>query len=87
MGTHGMEFASRAYLTCADVFDAVGESELARAAVEEGYHELIQRADKISNADWRTSFLENVPEHRTLVERWALLVGSPMSHSKSREGE
>jgi len=38
--------------------------------VEAGYRELTARAEKISNAEWRKSFLENVPEHRTIVEMW-----------------
>ena len=74
-GAQGMEFPVRAYLTCADAFAALGESKMSCAAVEEGYHELIRRADKISNADWRASFLDNVQEHRALAERWKQLAG------------
>jgi tetratricopeptide (TPR) repeat protein len=81
-GAEGMEFPTRAYLTVADVFDALGPStpptaapgaaqedmrQLAREAVEAGYRELMERAAKISDARWRGSFLENVKEHREMV--------------------
>jgi tetratricopeptide (TPR) repeat protein len=67
-GSQGMEFPIRAYLTCAEVFEWLGESERSRAAIEEGYRDLIRRAEKISTIDWGRSFLENVPEHRSLIE-------------------
>ncbi len=69
-GAEGMEFPVMAYQTCADVFDALGDTERARAALEAGYGELVARADKISDAEWRRSFLENVPEHRSITVRW-----------------
>ena len=68
--SQGMEFPIRAYLTCAEMFESLDESDRSRAAVEEGYRDLIQRAQKISNFEWGKSFLENVPEHRALLERW-----------------
>jgi class 3 adenylate cyclase/tetratricopeptide (TPR) repeat protein len=69
-GSQGMEFPIQAYLTCAEVFESLGEPDRSRAAVEEGYRDLIQRVQKISDAEWGKSFLENVPEHRALLERW-----------------
>ncbi|HEV8339343.1 MAG TPA: adenylate/guanylate cyclase domain-containing protein [bacterium] len=69
-GPKGIEHPVWAYLTCADIFDALGQREQARAAVESGYRELMERAEKISNPEWRKSFLENVPEHRSIVEMW-----------------
>jgi hypothetical protein len=75
-GTEGIELPTLCYLTCADVFDALGEAEASRAAVEAGYHELMARAEKISNAEWRKSFLENVPEHRAMLELWERASGS-----------
>jgi class 3 adenylate cyclase/tetratricopeptide (TPR) repeat protein len=68
-GSQGMEFPSRAYLTCAEIFESLGDVERSRAAVEEGYRDLIQRAQKISSIAWGKSFLENVPEHRAIIER------------------
>jgi tetratricopeptide (TPR) repeat protein len=44
--------------------------ELGRETIEAGYSELMERAGKISNAEWRHSFLENVPEHSSLIELW-----------------
>ncbi|HKZ83988.1 MAG TPA: adenylate/guanylate cyclase domain-containing protein [Anaerolineae bacterium] len=69
-GSQGMEFPIRAYLTCAEIFESLDESNRSHAAVEEGYRDLIRRAQKISNFEWGKSFLENVPEHRALLERW-----------------
>jgi tetratricopeptide (TPR) repeat protein len=89
-GTQGMEFPIRAYLTCAEIFDALGtlsttfEEELrfddmSRAAVAEGYRELMQRAERITNPEWRDSFLDNVPEHRAIIARWQQLSILPLS--------
>ncbi len=59
-----------AYLSCAEIFEALGEREEARRSVEAGYQELQERAGKISDPEWRKSYLENVPEHRTITETW-----------------
>jgi hypothetical protein len=72
-GTKGMTFPVWAYQTCADIFDALGEPERSRTAVEAGYRELMTLAEKISDSEWRASFLENVPEHRAIVESWERL--------------
>jgi predicted ATPase len=69
-GPGGMEFALLAYQTCADLFAAVGDVERSRTAVEAGYRELVDRAEKISDPAWRISFLEIVPEHRSVAEKW-----------------
>ncbi len=86
----GMEFPTRAYLTVVDIFDALGPSappatgagfaqddarQLLREVVEAGYRELMARADKISDAGWRKSFLENVQEHREMVEMYERSTG------------
>jgi predicted ATPase len=67
-GSRGMEFPIIAYLTCAQIFKAVGEAHQAQVAVVSGYKELMKRAEKISDPNWRKSFLENVPEHRLIIE-------------------
>jgi predicted ATPase len=69
-GPGGMEFPVRAYQTCADLFAAGGDLGRARAAIKKGYRELWDRAERISDSVWRKSFLENVLEHRTIIERW-----------------
>ncbi|HEV8339935.1 MAG TPA: adenylate/guanylate cyclase domain-containing protein [bacterium] len=76
-GGGGMEAPVWGYQTCADIFDALGEPEQARAAVEAGYREMIDRAEKISDPDWRQSFLENVTEHRAITEMWEALSRQP----------
>jgi tetratricopeptide (TPR) repeat protein len=68
-GSTGMEFPIRAYLTCAQVFRAVGDPGAARAALAAGVQELNARAGKISDPAWRQSFLENIPEHKEIADR------------------
>ena len=67
------EFPLLSYQTCADLFDALGEGEQARAAVEAGHRELMARAEKISDPEWHNAFLSDVPEHRAIVEMWEKL--------------
>jgi hypothetical protein len=67
-GPQGLEFPIRAYLTCAEVFTASGAAQLAQTALAAGQRELQARAAKISDTAWRQSFLENIPEHRTLSQ-------------------
>ena len=74
-GSSGMELPILAYLTCADVFQEVGDGENYAAATHEGYVVLMEMAGKISDPDMRRSFLENVPEHRTMVEMWDRMGG------------
>jgi hypothetical protein len=66
------------YGCIADVFAAI-ESPPASVheVIEAGYQDLMQSAEKISNVEWRQSFLENVVENRTIIERWKLLTGNP----------
>lgn len=72
-GATGMEFPILGYLTCAEIYQALGETGISRQAIEEGYHELTRRADRLSNSLWRTSYLENVPEHGALAAKWKAL--------------
>jgi hypothetical protein len=37
-------------------------------AIEDGYAELMVRAGKIDDSIWRQSLLNNVPEHREIIE-------------------
>ena len=79
---HGMEFPIWAYVTCAQAFAALDEPDKARQAIEEGYRELLRRADKIGEIRWGQSFLDNVPEHRMLVELWDRAIGATNTHSE-----
>jgi hypothetical protein len=38
--------------------------------LEAGYRDLMARADKFTDPEWRQSFLDNIPEHRALVAQW-----------------
>jgi class 3 adenylate cyclase/predicted ATPase len=68
--TQGMEFPLRAYLTCVECFTALADTHQTREAIENGYRELIARAEKISQLEWGRSYLFNIPEHRALIELW-----------------
>jgi tetratricopeptide (TPR) repeat protein len=68
-GPGGMEFPVLAYLTCADLFANIGDLGRSRTAVEKGYREVLDRAEKIGDPAWRNFFLEKVPEHRAIIER------------------
>ncbi|MEJ2748891.1 MAG: hypothetical protein P8183_13455, partial [Anaerolineae bacterium] len=62
---------SLAYGCVADVLGAVEISNTSlHEVIEMGYRDLMERAEKISDADWRQSFLENVAENKAVVERW-----------------
>jgi hypothetical protein len=72
-GSQGLGSPSLAYVCVADVFEATEGDDPASAAhavIEAGYRDLMQRAEKISDATWHRSFLENVAENRAMVERW-----------------
>ena len=69
-GWMGMGNPGTVYRTCADIFDALGEAEIAWAVIESGHQALMEVADKINLPAWRQSFLENVPDHRAIMEMW-----------------
>jgi tetratricopeptide (TPR) repeat protein len=77
-GSVGINFPARMYGLIADVFAAIESPPAsAREVIETGYRDLMQSAAKISIMEWRKSFLENVTENRTIVERWNRLTGNP----------
>jgi hypothetical protein len=59
----------RCVADAATAIDVPGVSSV-REVIEAGYSNLIENAGKISNTEWRRSFLENVAENRVLIERW-----------------
>jgi tetratricopeptide (TPR) repeat protein len=69
-GSSGMELPVLSYLTCAEIFQEAGDTKKYTTATREGYQVLMEMAEKISDPDMRRSYLENVPEHRTMVELW-----------------
>ena len=69
-GWMGMGNPGKIYLICAETFDAIGEEENVQAVIEIGHSELIKVADRNNIPVWRQSFLENVPDHRAIMEMW-----------------
>jgi tetratricopeptide (TPR) repeat protein len=60
-------------LVFAEALEATGAHEEALAVIRQANEVLHTRAGTISRADWRRSFLENIPDHVrtiTLAERW-----------------
>ena len=68
-----MEFPVWAFLTCADIFDAMGETESFRAAVKAGYNKLMARAETLSDPEWRLVFMQSKKERRHFVAWWERL--------------
>ncbi len=69
-GWTGMGNPQAVYLYCAEVFDALGETENLREHLELAHQEFMDVANHIDVPEWRQSFLENVPEARALMEMW-----------------
>ncbi len=73
-GTEGFSMPSQVYVCMADILGQVGVPGISLPAVlEAGYHELMLRAEKISDPDWRRSFLEHVPENQAISTQWRQL--------------
>ncbi|UCE00910.1 MAG: tetratricopeptide repeat protein [Chloroflexota bacterium] len=66
-GSQGMEFPTLAYLTCARVCDELGDGERRRKIIKEGYQQLMERAEKISDLQWKMAFVGGIPENFFLV--------------------
>lgn len=69
-GWAGMSNPGMVYLSCAEVFDGLGEEQDLRSVLEVAHQELLNVAGKINVPAWRQSFMENVPEHRSLMQMW-----------------
>jgi predicted ATPase/class 3 adenylate cyclase len=67
-GGEGPEFAPRDYYICHQVFTALGQGEKAQAALQAAQRLVTERADKITDAALRQSFLEGVPINRLILE-------------------
>lgn len=65
----GDPYALAALLTCYHIARTADEPN-ASALLERAYAELQIRADKISNAELKRSFLENVPANAQIVREW-----------------
>jgi len=62
-GSEAMEFPILAFLTCARVFEGAGDQERRQKSIEDGYKQLMERAEKISDAEWRKIFLKEIQEN------------------------
>ncbi len=69
-GWTGMASPQVVYLYCAEVFDALGETENLREELELGHQAFMDVANSIDIPEWRQSFLENMPETRAFLEMW-----------------
>ena len=69
-GLTGLADPGNVCRVCAETFDILGEEEAFQAALEVGHQNLLEVADRINVPEWRQSFLENVPDHRALMEMW-----------------
>ena len=69
-GFYGMGSPGWDYLTCAESFDALGDMENYQAVLERAHQILMEVSDMKGEPSWRKSFLENVPEHRRIIELW-----------------
>jgi class 3 adenylate cyclase/tetratricopeptide (TPR) repeat protein len=63
----GLEFPQLAFLTCARACAWLGQQDQSGVVIERAYHTLQQRAQKISETNWRSMYLEAIPEHREVV--------------------
>jgi len=77
-GTEGIEFPLRAYDVCVEVYTAVGDNEKASWLLTTAYNFLIEKSQQISDIDLRHQFLNAVPVHHLLIEKYK-------HHLKSRD--
>lgn len=64
----GADEPCQVYLTCYQVLCAAGEDVLAQAILSKAHSLLRERAARISDAQLRRSFLENVADHREIMK-------------------
>jgi tetratricopeptide (TPR) repeat protein len=65
----GADEPMRVYLGCIKVLEANGDSRVS-SLLEKAYTMIQERAAKITNQTSRHSFLENVPYHHEIIQRW-----------------
>jgi class 3 adenylate cyclase/tetratricopeptide (TPR) repeat protein len=69
-GWIGLGSPGMVYLTIIETFDALGEEATAHEILEEAHQALLEVAQDRFDPSWQQSFLENVPEHRAIMEMW-----------------
>jgi len=70
------EGESQIRLMIAETLHATGDREGARTAIRRARERLLARAAKITDGEWRTSFLENLPENARTLALATELLGS-----------
>ena len=65
-GSEAMEFPILAYLTCARIYEGTGDQERRQKSIDDGCQQLMERAGKISDPDWRRVYLEEVQENQEI---------------------
>jgi tetratricopeptide (TPR) repeat protein len=73
----GPEFSQQDYFIIHQVLAAAGESERAKAALQQAYQLVTERADKISNRFLRQTFLERVTINREIVSAYLASINAP----------
>jgi len=63
-GPQGLELPILVYLSCAKIFQTLGETSLLQHTLEIGRQEIQDRLEKISEVDWQEIFLKAIPENR-----------------------
>jgi class 3 adenylate cyclase/tetratricopeptide (TPR) repeat protein len=66
-GLHGLELPILTCLTCAKVFDAMGDAKRLNQLLGKGIGEIQDQAAMIQKEDWRQIFLDAIPENRELL--------------------
>ncbi len=66
----GMEMPQQDYFLCYRVLERAGQTDAARKALESAYRLVMVRAEKISDAVLRQSFLDQVQMNREVVQAW-----------------
>jgi tetratricopeptide (TPR) repeat protein len=69
-GWLGMDKPAPVYRSCAETFEALGDMENFKTVIESAHQLLMEAVDTINVPEWRHSFLENVPDHRAIMEMW-----------------
>jgi len=69
-GGQTCEGPQEVYFNHFKVLSAHGRDEEAKKYLQKAYDEVMQRAEKIQNSEFRESFLKNVKTNREILEAW-----------------
>ena len=66
-GAQGCELPILVYLTCAQIFKALGDTKQLEHTLDQGRRELNIRLEGINDAGWQEIFRESIPENQALL--------------------